>query len=77
MHKGERAHDQGQPRPLHAERIQDEDDGDRIVSQLGDCRAAYLKLEDCLCDHNRDWKKCQEQVSALRECQEKNRKEHR
>lgn len=54
----------------HTERIQDEDDGDTALSQLGDCQDKYLALEACLIDHDRAWTKCQPQVQALRACQE-------
>ena len=54
----------------HTERIQDEDDGDKALSQLGDCQDKYLALEACLIDHDRAWTKCQAQVQALRACQE-------
>lgn len=57
--------------PRHTERIQDEDDGDTALNQLGDCRDKYLALEDCLVEFDRAWSKCQEQVKALRACQER------
>ena len=55
----------------HTERIQDEDDGDKALSQLGDCQDKYLALESCLVDQDRAWTKCQDQVQALRACQER------
>jgi len=65
-------HHKQQPRssPRHVERVQDEEDGDEVVSQLGDCGKLYLALEDCLVDTDRAWSKCQAQVKALRACQE-------
>lgn len=57
--------------PRHAHRLQEEDDGDEALTQLGACRDAYLALEDCLVETDRAWNKCQKQVKALRGCQEK------
>lgn len=54
----------------HTERIQDEDDGDKALSQLGDCQDIYLALEACLIDNDRAWTTCQAHVKALRACQE-------
>lgn len=31
-------------------------------------RAAYLRLEECLGEHDRDWRRCQNEVQALRAC---------
>lgn len=42
---------------------------DPIIQQLGDtCAQAYKNLEECLIEHDRDWKKCQSQVKALQLC---------
>ncbi|CAN0235541.1 unnamed protein product, partial [Ascophyllum nodosum] len=38
------------------------------------CSADYYKLEDCLGEHDRDWRRCQEQVKALKKCNEKNQR---
>ncbi|KAJ8902312.1 hypothetical protein NDN08_006719 [Rhodosorus marinus] len=35
------------------------------------CRDAYLALEECLGENDRDWTKCQVQVRDLRACHEK------
>lgn len=46
-----------------------EGEGDEVVNQLGNsCAKRYFELEDCLAEHNRDWKKCQKEVKALKEC---------
>lgn len=31
-------------------------------------RDIYLRLEECLGENDRDWRKCQEHVKALRDC---------
>ena len=56
--------------PRHVERVQDEEDGDEVVSQLGDCGKLYLALEDCLVATERAWSRGQAEVKALRACQE-------
>lgn len=45
-----------------------QEDLDPVVAQLRDCSSLYVRLEDCLVEHNRDWRKCQKAVSALKEC---------
>ncbi len=32
------------------------------------CGEAYYKLEDCLADNERDWRKCQNFVKAWKNC---------
>jgi cytochrome c oxidase assembly factor 4 len=32
------------------------------------CAKFYMQLEECLVDSNRNWKICQPQVQALKEC---------
>ncbi|KAL4519576.1 hypothetical protein Ndes2526B_g01839 [Nannochloris sp. 'desiccata'] len=58
---------------LHKRRIQpDDSEVDPVVAQLGeDCSKLYAKLEECLCDNDRDWRACQKEVQALRSCHEK------
>eukprot|EP00803_Ostreobium_quekettii_P002177 evm.model.scf_1526.4 EVM.evm.TU.scf_1526.4 scf_1526:28614-29378(+) len=36
----------------------DEEEDDPYVAQLG-CRVEYEALEECLADHDRDWRRCQ------------------
>ena len=36
--------------------------------QKSGCALPYFKLEECLGEHDRDWRKCQDQVIALRTC---------
>ncbi|CAI5535090.1 unnamed protein product [Closterium sp. Naga37s-1] len=33
---------------------------DPMVEQLQDCSRLYVRLENCLVEHDRDWRKCQE-----------------
>ncbi|CAM9197503.1 unnamed protein product [Ectocarpus sp. 6 AP-2014] len=35
------------------------------------CSSIYYRLEDCLGEHDRDWRRCQEQVKALKACNDK------
>jgi hypothetical protein len=35
------------------------------------CSKEYYSLEDCLGEHDRDWKRCQAQVKILRQCNDK------
>mmetsp|Transcript_10226 Transcript_10226/g.18461 ORF Transcript_10226/g.18461 Transcript_10226/m.18461 type:complete len:83 (-) Transcript_10226:152-400(-) len=47
---------------------QEEDDFiDPLVDQQG-CGKVYAALEVCLGDNDRDWRKCQAEVQALRDC---------
>ena len=39
---------------------------DRIASS--GCEAEYRLLEECIVESNRDWRRCQVQVAALRKC---------
>ena len=36
------------------------------------CGKAYRELDECLLESDRDWRKCQKQVKAFRECMKKN-----
>ncbi|GAQ90591.1 hypothetical protein KFL_006590040 [Klebsormidium nitens] len=56
--------------PVHKRRTtgeEDDDDIDPMVDQQG-CGKVYAKLEECLAEHDRDWRQCQKEVMALREC---------
>lgn len=59
--------------PQHARLTQpdqDEDDIDPLVNQQG-CGKVYAKLEECLGENDRDWRRCQREVSDLKECYQK------
>ncbi len=43
-------------------------DDDPAVAALGECAPAYAALEACLGERGRDWRRCQAEVAALREC---------
>lgn len=32
------------------------------------CSNEYYQLEECLCDNDRKWSKCQQQVQSLQKC---------
>lgn len=36
----------------------DDDEVEKVIKQHG-CQAAYYKLEECLGEHDRDWRACQ------------------
>ena len=48
----------------------EEEEVDPLVNQQG-CGRIYALLEDCLADTDRDWRKCQPQVQALKACHSK------
>ncbi|KAL1358415.1 uncharacterized protein [Arachis hypogaea] len=54
--------------PLHKS---DADDDDENVKQLDECSALYLLMQDCVVRTNRNWKECQPEIQALKECFEK------
>ncbi len=47
-------------------RVQGKDVDEMIESNP--CHKVYFTLENCIADHDRDWRKCQKEVKALREC---------
>ncbi|XP_068661165.1 uncharacterized protein [Aristolochia californica] len=49
----------------------DADEDDENVKQLQECSKLYLSLQDCLADNDRNWKKCQHEVQALKACHER------
>ncbi|XP_073225674.1 uncharacterized protein [Cicer arietinum] len=59
------------PRPLHSS---DADDDDENVKQLDECSSLYLLMQDCVVRNNRNWKECQTEIQALRECSENRKK---
>ena len=44
-------------------------ESDSHVVQLGDCASLYTRLEECLAENDRDWRRCQFLVKALKVCQ--------
>ncbi|KAG9457481.1 hypothetical protein H6P81_001989 [Aristolochia fimbriata] len=54
--------------PLHQN---DADEDDENVKQLQECSKLYLSLQDCLAENDRNWKKCQLEVQALKACHER------
>jgi len=42
-------------------------DIERMIDKFG-CAEAYYALEECLGDNDRDWRKCQRAVRALKDC---------
>ncbi|KAM0954269.1 putative cysteine alpha-hairpin motif superfamily [Dioscorea sansibarensis] len=58
-----------QPPPAAAVLHQSEaDEEDENVKQLHECSTIYLALQECLAQTNRNWKSCQPEVQALKEC---------
>ncbi|AES64315.1 putative cysteine alpha-hairpin motif superfamily [Medicago truncatula] len=57
--------------PLHKS---DADDDDENVKQLDECSSLYLLMQDCIVRSNRNWKECQTEIQALRECSENRKK---
>ena len=48
------------------------EDVERMVED-GPCGPVYLALEECLGEHDRDWRCCQQQVKALAACSKRAR----
>ncbi|XP_027333094.1 cytochrome c oxidase assembly factor 4 homolog, mitochondrial [Abrus precatorius] len=59
------------PKPVHQNDAEEDDDS---VKQLGECSSLYLSMQDCVVRSNRNWKECQPEVEALRECFERRKK---
>ncbi|KAI4345525.1 hypothetical protein L6164_012639 [Bauhinia variegata] len=55
---------------LHQSDADEEDDN---VKQLDEFSSLYLAMQDCIVNSNRDWKACQKEVQALRECTQNKR----
>ncbi|XP_047181064.1 uncharacterized protein LOC124847584 [Vigna umbellata] len=49
----------------------DVDEDDENVNQLNECSSLYRLMQDCVVRSNRNWKACQPEIHALRECSEK------
>eukprot|EP00920_Eleutheroschizon_duboscqi_P016596 GHVT01039366.1.p1 GENE.GHVT01039366.1~~GHVT01039366.1.p1 ORF type:complete len:163 (+),score=32.55 GHVT01039366.1:146-634(+) len=54
-----------------AEDYKGEDVDDKIDST--GCKCEYSLLEDCLFDHDKDWRKCQQELRVFRDCCAKER----
>jgi cytochrome c oxidase assembly factor 4 len=66
------------PEGLHkgvtqGQRKTDEVDIEGMIDRSG-CGPAYYELEECLGEHDRNWKMCQKEVHALRECSKVSKK---
>ncbi|RDX83265.1 hypothetical protein CR513_35838, partial [Mucuna pruriens] len=59
------------PPPPQAHHQSDVDEDDENVNQLDECSSLYRLMQDCVVRSDRNWKKCQPEVHALRECFEK------
>jgi len=46
------------------------EESERLIEKSG-CAEAYSTLEECLGDNSRDWRKCQTQLMAWRQCEMK------
>ncbi|KAK7245747.1 hypothetical protein RIF29_40596 [Crotalaria pallida] len=57
--------------PLHQS---DTDEDDENVKQLDECSSLYILMQDCVVRSNRNWKECQSEIQALRECSERRNK---
>ncbi|TDH67742.1 hypothetical protein CCR75_008201 [Bremia lactucae] len=58
------------PKEIHAGSKSDfgeELDVEKIIKR-NRCHREYYNLEDCLADFNRDWRKCQDEVKKLKQC---------
>ncbi|XP_052188401.1 uncharacterized protein LOC127798822 [Diospyros lotus] len=65
------------PQPPPAVHQSDADEEDESVRQLNECASLYLSLQDCLVKSNRNWKSCQMEVQALKECNERRKNDRR
>jgi hypothetical protein len=53
--------------PRHHHSGSQELDVEDMIDRYG-CKQLYLVLEECIAEHNRDWRKCQLEVKALSLC---------
>ncbi|KAK7332245.1 hypothetical protein VNO80_28994 [Phaseolus coccineus] len=56
------------PQGIHQSEVVEENEN---VNQLDECSSLYRLMQDCVVRSNRNWKVCQPEVHALRECFEK------
>ncbi|CAA2976520.1 cytochrome c oxidase assembly factor 4 homolog, mitochondrial [Olea europaea var. sylvestris] len=66
---------QASPPPPPVRHQSDMEEDDETVKQLKECSSLYLALQDCLIKTNRNWKSCQLEVQALKECNDRRKKE--
>eukprot|EP01147_Barroeca_monosierra_P008107 gene8107-767_t len=60
---------QGHGRPVkHDSEDEDEEDIYDILVAKSGCKEQHFALLDCMEDHNRDWRKCQDKVKEFRAC---------
>ncbi|KAL6780863.1 hypothetical protein ACKKBG_A08770 [Auxenochlorella protothecoides x Auxenochlorella symbiontica] len=55
------------PTPRKPKAEAETNDDDALYTPTG-CKEAYEKLEICLAQSDRDWRKCQKEVHALQQC---------
>ena len=67
LHKGSAGQDQDGESSGERERQTKEVDIESMIDRSG-CGAPYYELEECLGEHDRDWKKCQKEVRDLQTC---------
>ncbi|KAK7359666.1 hypothetical protein VNO77_01628 [Canavalia gladiata] len=58
-------------RRFHQNDAYEEDDK---VKQLDECSYLYLVMQDCVAVTNRNWKECQPEVEALKQCFERRKR---
>ena len=66
LHKGSSSASESTDR-VSATRVTEEPDIDDMIEKSG-CAETYFKLEECLGEHDRDWRQCQQEVKALQTC---------
>lgn len=66
LHKGSSSAS-GSTDAASAARVTEEADIDDMIEKSG-CAETYFKLEECLGEHDRDWRQCQQEVKALQTC---------
>lgn len=52
-----------------------EKDIDQMIENSG-CSEVYFKLEECIGENDRDWRKCQNEVKLLKQCSDAQKKKH-
>jgi len=61
--------------PLHEQEGDLVDEVEKVIEQVG-CADSYYKLETCLGENDRDWRKCQKEVKEFRLCHEKSKEKN-
>jgi len=67
LHKGSGSSSGSAEGVTSTARLTEEADIDGMIEKSG-CSVPYFRLEECLGEHDRDWRKCQEQVKELHKC---------